>query len=123
MNDAPADGIAVVRVDILTAFILNIDVDPGVMIDVDVRMLIDEKLGVAVDMSADTGIFAMDTPAMTLEFVVGIAYAGEALTDVSAVPMNDVVSGTDADILDNKNVNGLATAMIPLESTFSSPYL
>ena len=121
MNDVPADGFAVVRVDILTAFILNIDVDPGVLLDVGVRMLIDEKLGVAVDMSADTGISAMDTPAMTLEFVVGIAYAGDALTDVSAVPINDVLSGTDADILANENVNGLATAMIPLESALSSP--
>ena len=121
MNDVPADGFAVVRVDILTAFILNIDVDPGVLLDVGVRMLIDEKLGVAVDMSADTGISAMDTPAMTLEFVVGIAYAGDALTDVSAVPINDVVSGINEDMFVNETVNGLAAAMTPSESTVPSP--
>ena len=121
MNDVPADGIAVVRVDILTKLILDVDGDPGVTIGVDFRMLIDAKLDGAVDMLADTDIFAMDTPAMTLEFMVEIAYAGDALTDVSAVPITDVVSGTDVDILANEKVNGVAAVMAPLESTLPSP--
>ena len=70
MTDTPADGIAVVRVDMLTDLILDVDVDPGVMIGVD------------VDMLSDTEVIAMDTPENTLEFVVEIAYAGDVLTDV-----------------------------------------
>ena len=121
MTDVPADGIAAVRVDMLTELILDGDVDPDVMIGVDARMLKDVMLDVAVDMLSDTDVFTMDTPAMTLEFMVEIAYAGDALTDVSAVPITDVVSGTDVDILTNENVNGLAAVMTPLESTLSSP--
>ena len=51
----------------LTDLILDVDVDPGLMIGVD------------VDMLSDTEVIAMDTP---LEFVVEIAYAGDVLTDV-----------------------------------------
>ena len=107
MNDAPADGIAVVPIEMLTTLIFNIDIDLGVMIAVGVCMLIDAKL------------VAMDTPGITLEFVVEMAYAGDALTDVSAVPITEVVSGTDVDILANENVNGLAVVMTALESTLS----
>ena len=121
MTDAPADGITVVRVDMLTELILDVDVDPGVMIGVDVRMLKDAMLDVAVDVLPVTDIVAMDAPAITLEFVVEIAYAAGVLTDVSAVPITDVVPDTDVDILNDENVNGLAAVMAPLELTLSSP--
>ena len=122
VTDVPADGITVVRVDMLTELILDVDVDPGVMIGVDVRMLKDVMFDVAVDMLPDTDIVAMDTPAITLDFVVEIASAAGVLTDVSAVPITDVVPGTDVDILNDENVNGLAAVMTPLELTLSSPW-
>ena len=108
VTDVPNDGIVVtcIRVDMLTELIL--DVDPGVLIDV------------AIDMLPDIGIIAMDTPAITLEFVVKLSCAGDVLTDVSAVPTTDVAPGTDVDILNNENVNGLAAVMTPLELTLSS---
>ena len=121
VTDVAADGITVVRVGMLTELILDVDVDPGVMIGVDVRMLKDVMLDVAVDMLPDTDIIAMDAPAITLEFVVEIASAAGVLTDVSAVPITDVVPGTDVDILNDENVNGLAAVMTPLELTLSSP--
>ena len=80
MTDVPADGITVVRVDMLTA------------------------------------------PSIILKFVVKISYAAGVLTDVSAVPITDVVPGTDVDILNDENVNGLAAVMTPLELTLSSPW-
>ena len=122
MTDVPADGIPVVRVDMLTQLILDVDVDPGVMISVDVRMSECVMLDVAVDMLSHTAIIAMDTPPITLEFVVAMAYAGDTLTDVSAVPITDVVPGTDVDILNDENVNGLAAVMTPLELTLSLPW-
>ena len=122
MTDVPADGITVVRADMLTGLILDVDVDPDVMIGVDVRMLKDVMLDVAVDILPDTDIVAMDAPAITLAFVVEIAYAAGVLTDVSAVPITDVVPGTDVDILNDENVNGLAAVMAPLELTLSSPW-
>ena len=99
MNDVPADGIAVVRVDMLTELILDVDVDPGVMIGVDVRMLKDVILGVAVDILPGTGMIAIDILAITLDVVVEVAYTGDVLTDV-----------------------GLAAVMTPLELTLSSPW-
>ena len=98
MTDVPADGITVVRVDMLTELILDVDFDPDVMIGVDDRMLEYSIFGVAVDMLPDTDIIAMDTPAITSGFVGEIAYAGDVLTDV-----------------------GLAAVMTPLELTLSSP--
>ena len=122
MTDTPADGIAVVRVDMLTKLILAVDGDPDVMIGVGVRMLIDSKLDIAVDMLSDTDVFTLDTPAMNLEFMVEIAYAGDALTDVSAVPITDVVLVTDVDMWNDENVNGFTAVMTPLELTLSSPW-
>ena len=121
MTNVPADGITVVRVDMLTELILDVDADPGVMIGVDVGMLKDVMLDVAADVLPDTDIVAMDTPAITLDFVVEIASAAGVLTDVSAVPITDVVPGTDVDILNDENVNGLAAVVTPLELTLSSP--
>ena len=65
-----------------------------VMIDVGVDTLDDTILGVGVDMS----------------------------TDELAVPIIDVVSVTDVDMLaDDENVNVLAAVMTPLGFTLSSP--
>ena len=105
----------------LTKLILAVDGDPDVMIGVGVRMLIDSKLDIAVDMLSDTDVFTLDTPAMNLEFMVEIAYAGDALTDVSAVPITDVVLVTDVDMWNDENVNGFTAVMTPLELTLSSP--
>ena len=106
----------------LTELILDVDVEPDVMIDVDVRMLKDVMLDVAFDILPDTNFITVTTPPITLEFVVEIAYAAGMLADVSATPTTDVVPGTDEDILNDENVNGLAAAMTPLESTLSSPW-
>ena len=54
-------------------------------------------------------------------FVFKIPYARDVLTDVSAVPMTDVETGSGVDIFTNENVNGLAAAMTPSESTVPSP--
>ena len=56
-------------------------------------------IGGAVDMLPDTDIIAVDTPTITLEFVVEVAYAGDVLTGV-----------------------GLAAAMTSLELTFMSTF-
>ena len=120
MTDVPADGITVVRADMLTGLILDVDADPDIMIDVDVRMLKDVMLDVVADMLPDTDIIAMDTPAITLEFVGEIAYAAGVLTDVSAVPITGVVPDTDVDILNDENLNGLAAVMTRLELILSS---
>ena len=119
MTDAPADGITVVRVDMLTELIL--DVDPGVMIGVDVRMLKDVMLDVAVDMLPDTDIITVTTPPITLEFVVEIAYAGDVLTEVLTVLITDVVTIIGVDMLTDENVIGLAAVMNLLEFTLPAP--
>ena len=99
MTDVPNDGIVVtcIRVDMLTELIL--DVDPGVLIDV------------AIDMLPDIEIIAMDAPAIILEFVVEIAYAGDVLTDVLTVLISDVVTVIGVAMLTDDNVIGLTVAM------------
>ena len=62
VTDVAADGITVVRVGMLTELILDVDVEPGVIIAVDVVMLKDVILDALVDMLSNTGIIAMDTP-------------------------------------------------------------
>ena len=103
--------------------ILDIDGDPDVMIVVGVGMLIDSKLGIAVDMLSDTDVFNVDTPAINLEFMVETVNTGNVMTDMSAIPITDVAYGTDVDILANENANGLAAVRTPLESTLSSPWI
>ena len=70
-------------------------------------------LGVGVDMLSDTEIIVMPTPAITLEFVVGVAYAG----DVLAVIIIEVVLAIDVVMLADENVIGLAALTTPLEFT------
>ena len=50
-----------------------------------------------------------------------IAYAGDVLTDVSAVSISEILPGTDVDTLNDENINGLAAVMTPLELAVSSP--
>ena len=115
MTDVLADGMIDVGVDILTEFTLDISFD----------ILTDVMIGVDVDMlSGDIEMIAMDdTPAITLEFVVEIAYAGDVLTDVSTVLITDVVTviiGVVGMFVD-ENASGLAVKMTPLEFTLPAP--
>ena len=87
-------------------------------------ILADGMFGVGVDMfSDDIEIIAMDAPAIILEFVVEIAYAGDVLTDVSTVLITDVVTviiGVVGMFVD-ENASGLAVKMTPLEFTLPAP--
>ena len=60
-------------------------------------------------------ITVMDTPAITLEFVVRIA----SCVDVLAVVITDVVS--DIDVLADEGANGLAAVVTRLEFTLPVP--
>ena len=75
-------------------------------------ILADGMFDVGVDMfSDDIEIIAMDAPAIILEFVVEIAYAGDVLTDVLTVLISDVVTVIEVDMLTDENVIGLTVAM------------
>ena len=107
VTDVIADGMRVVRVDMLSG---------EVLIGVDVDMLS------GFDTLSEMEIIAMATLAITLEFVVEIACTGDALTDVSAAPITDIVPGTDVDILNDENINGLAAVMTRVGLTLSSSW-
>ena len=78
-------------------------------------------LGVGVGVLSGMGIIVMAIPAITLEFVVGAgADAVDVLTDLLTVPIIDVVSDIDVDMLADVDVNDL-TVMPNLEFTLSSP--
>ena len=77
------------------------------MFDVSVAMLSDVTIGVGVDMLFDMDIIVMVPPVITLELVVGVAYAGNTVNDV--------------DMLTDENENGLATATSALEFTLPAP--
>ena len=68
-------------------------------------MLADVMLGVE--------IIVMVPPAVTLAFVVGLAYAKDSMADPLTITTVDVVSDIGVDMLDDENVNGLAAAMTP----------
>ena len=71
----------------------------------------DGILGVDVDLLSDMEIIAM-----------GGEDAVEVLTGLMTVPIIDVVSDIDVDILtDDENVSGLAAVMPPLDFTLSAP--
>ena len=85
-------------------------------------MLTEAKLGCDVSILTDMEIIVMDIPSISLEFVVGVSYAGCVLTallaDVLAVVINDVVSTSsiDVDMSADENASGLAAVV-----TFSEP--
>ena len=83
-----------------------------------VSMLTDVMLGLG--MSIDIGIIVTATPAITLEFMVGVARAVNMLGALGVVIV-DVVSVIDVDMLADVNANDLAAVMAPLEFTLSSP--
>ena len=83
-----------------------------------VDMLSEVMIGVVYIMLSDLEISVVTTP---LEFVVGVVYAGDVLTDMLAVLIIDVVNVIGVDILVDENVNGLADVMTPLEFTLPAP--
>ena len=97
------------------------DVLCDVMIGVGVDMFPDDILGVGIDMLTGMDIIVVATP-ITLEFV---AYAGDVRTDGSdgllAVPITDLMTAIDVDMLADENENDLAAVMTPLEFTLSAP--
>ena len=83
-----------------------------------VGMLTDVILGLG--MSIDIGIIVTATPAITLEFMVGVARAVNMLGALCVVTVN-VVSAIGVDMLADVNANDLVAVMAPLEFTLSSP--
>ena len=84
-------------------------------------VLADAMLDIGVDLFPDMEIIVMDTPVITLEFVVRVEYAGDVLADLPVATIIGVVSATDVDILTDENANGLAAVMTPLEFTLPAP--
>ena len=76
-------------------------------------------LAVTLDMLSGADIIATDFSPIALEFLVEMAYAAGVLTDESAVPISSVALGTDADIFNDENINGLTTLMTPSKSSLS----
>ena len=71
---------------------------------------------VGVGMLSVMEIIVMDTPKITLEFVV----RATSSVDVLDVVITGFVTAIDVDILADENVNGLAVVMTP-ELTFPAP--
>ena len=83
----------------------------GDMIDVPTDVILGDGAGME--------IVVMVTPQITLEFVVGVACAGDGLADLPDVIIIDIVSVID--MFPDENVHGLVTLMIPVEFTLLSP--
>ena len=87
------------------------------MLGVGVDMLLcDVMIVVGVTVLCVIEITVMDTPAITLEFMVRIASSA----DVLAVVITDVIS--DIDVLADEGANGLAAVVTPSEFTLPSPW-
>ena len=100
MTDVIGDGMLIVCVDMLSEEVV---------------------IGGAVDMLPEIENIVIPTPAITLEFVVATAHAGDVLTDMLSVITTDVVTAIDVvDMLTDENANGLAAVMTPLEFTLSA---
>ena len=80
-----------------------------------------------VAMLSDMEIVVMDAPQITLEFVVGVAYAVDVpagLLDaiiIDAVPVIDAVPAIDIGMFAGENVHGLVAVMTPAEFTLLPP--
>ena len=94
VTDVIDDGMIVVKVDVLSELILDVVVD----------------------------ILPVTAPAITLEFVVEIAYTGDVSAGMFVVLIIDVVTGIDVDMLADENVNGLVAVMTPLDPTLLAPW-
>ena len=109
-----------VVVDVLADGILGLDVDimsDLIMLGVGFDMMSDGMIGVGVGMLTFVEIIVVVPPAISVEFVVEVAYVLAGL----AVGIIDVVSDFDVDMLADENANGLAVVMTPLEFTSPSP--
>ena len=97
-------------------------IDDGMLI-VCVDMFSEEVvIGGAVDTLPEIENIVIPTPAITLEFVVAIAYAGDVLAGMLSVIITDVVAAIDVvDMLTDENANGLAAVMTPLEFNLPLP--
>ena len=94
------------------------DVLTDVMIGVGVGMVPNVMCG--VDMLHGVGIVVVTTPAITLEFVVGVTYAVDVLAGLPDVKIIDVVSAIEIEIFADENVGGFEAVMTPLEFTLLS---
>ena len=84
--------------------------------------MIDVMIVVGVDMLSYIEIIAMTTPVITLGSMVAVVYAVDVLNNLLVtVPIVDIVSATDVDMLADENANGLAAVMTPLEFTLPAP--
>ena len=95
--------------DVLTGIILSGGVDMMIAVILD------------VDMLSDMEVVVMATPAITLEFVVGLTYAEDLPTDLLAVIIIDIIPAIDTDIFFDGDMEGLAAAMTPVEFTLPVP--
>ena len=89
-------------------------------------MSADAMLGVGVDMLSGMEIIVMTTPAITLEFVVGVAGAEDVLVDLLAGALAVIIGGVVpaigvVDMLADENVNRLAAMTPPSEFTLPAP--
>ena len=79
-------------------------------------------LGAGVGMLSYMENIAMNTPAITLELMVGVAYAVDVLTNLLLYALIiEAVTAVDVDILADENVSDLAAVMTPLEFTLPAP--
>ena len=84
--------------------------------------MIDVMIVVGFDMLSYIEIIAMTTPVITLGSMVAVVYAVHVLNNLLVtVPIVDIVSATDVDMLADENVNGLGAVMTPLEFTLPAP--
>ena len=79
--------------------------------------MIDALTDVILGDGADMEIVVMVTPQITLEFVLGVAYAVGGLADLPDVKIIDVVS---INMFPDENVHGLAAVITPVEFTLLS---
>ena len=84
-------------------------------------VLADVMLDIGVDMFPDMAIIVLNTPVITLEFVVRVAYAGDVLADLPVAAIIDVVSATDVVMLADEGVHGLVAVMTAFEFTLPAP--
>ena len=94
--------------DVLTDAMLGVGVDTMSAVILDVAML------------SDMGIVVMTTPEITLEFVVGVAYAVDMVPGELFIIIIDIVSAIDIGMFADENVHGLAAVITPVEFTWLS---
>ena len=73
-----------------------------------------------VAMLSDMEIVVMDVPQITLEFVVGVAYAVDVPAGLLDAIIIDAVSAIVINMFPDENVHGLAAVITPVEFTLLS---